>query len=136
MSMPEKWAIDCTKCRLRFEAKVWASINTNSPELVEAFLRGALNVVTCPRCGSSTFVPNPVLYNDLHRGLWVKVDEFLEPAASSGKSDAGIEGVRYRRHPYRNIQYITVDSFELATFRCKNDVSDQRGTKRRTGGGV
>jgi len=114
MSLAVRWLISCKDCSLTFEASVWGSVNTDSPELAQAFLTGTLNVVTCPRCGTSIFVPAPVLYNDMERGLWVQIDDFPDADFLSRKSDAGIDGVHYRRHLRRDIQLIKVDNFELA----------------------
>jgi len=116
MSLANKWALSCRSCKLTFEATVWRSVNTHSAELAEAFRDGTLNVVTCPRCGTSVFVPAPVLYNDIERGLWVQIDEFPGTDFSNHKSDAGIDGVHYRRHLRRDIQLIKVDNLELARY--------------------
>jgi len=114
MSLANKWAVLCRSCNLTFEATVWSSVNTQSPELAAAFRDGTLNVVSCPRCGTSVFVPAPVLYSDIDRGLWVQVDEFSDADLFNRKSDAGIEGVHYRRHLRRDIQLVKVDNFEFA----------------------
>jgi len=108
------WAVTCTNCGRLYEAIVWSSVNTKSPNLVEAVTRGRLNVATCRNCGTSTFVPAPVLYNDMKRNLWVQIDPFLEPQSSTSKFNVGIEGVRYRPHFHREIQLIKVDSHESA----------------------
>lgn len=116
MSLIQPFRVFCLNCKAEFQCNLWQSINTNYPELVKSFLEGTLNFATCPACNTSSFVPIPVLYNDMRHGLWVQIDEggFPPRGPCGGKWDSGIEGVRYRRRLNRPTQMISVNSFEIA----------------------
>jgi len=73
MSTGGKMEIICG-CGNAFEAWVWQSVNvTASPELRETILKGEMNVVKCPSCGSRFHVEIPFLYNDVKHGEWIWV---------------------------------------------------------------
>ena len=81
MSMPGRVGVGCD-CGEQFVATVWTSVNTEDFELSEAFRQGTLNFAQCPRCSARFFIPYPVLYHDLDRGLMVQVyesDKLREP---------------------------------------------------------
>jgi CpXC protein len=73
MSLPSETKISCEKCGHVFKATIWQSVDTGDKQLSEAFLRGDVNVLTCPQCGVSGFSQTPVLYHDLERQLMVWV---------------------------------------------------------------
>ena len=104
----------CTRCGSAFRADLWDSVNTDTPELVDAFVDGTLNTATCPACGITSFIPNPVLYQDVDHGLMILVGPSVgAPRPTQPKSETGIKGVRYRRRANRPVQMIHVEDFDL-----------------------
>ena len=72
MSLPTEVPLRCT-CGHSFTFTFWGSVNTRDEDLKQSFLIGTLNVYKCPKCHESSFVPLPVLYHDMERGLLICV---------------------------------------------------------------
>ena len=105
----------CTRCGSAFRDDLWDSVNTDTAELVDAFVDGTLNTATCPDCGITSFIPTPVLYHDVDHGLMILVGPSVgAPRSTQPKFETGIEGVRYRCRVNRPVQMIHVEDFELA----------------------
>ncbi len=60
----------CPNCNEVNEFSVIQSINaTLDPELRKSFVRGEINVATCPHCGNVSNIDQEVLYNDMDNGF-------------------------------------------------------------------
>ena len=62
--------ISCPSCGHKYAAQVQSIVDVSqNPELKSALLRGQLNVVTCPACGTPAMVSAPLLYHDPAKSL-------------------------------------------------------------------
>lgn len=62
--------ITCPNCRARYTAQVQSIVDVGeNPRLKSALLRGQLNLVVCPSCGTPGVVSAPVLYHDPDKEL-------------------------------------------------------------------
>ncbi|RLC81772.1 MAG: hypothetical protein DRI61_03400 [Chloroflexi bacterium] len=61
--MPQNVLITCPNCKQRFTATLYNIVDAKrNPVLKELLIRGRLNLVICPSCGTSGAVNAPVLY--------------------------------------------------------------------------
>jgi hypothetical protein len=116
MSLPISQRVPCEQCGHDFQITVWQTINTGDRELVKKFLDGELNVIRCPRCNWSSFVPVPILINDLDRNLWLWVYERRYSSDASLSSD-GSDFLSL--HSALGGETISVDGFERARLALK-----------------
>jgi hypothetical protein len=57
--------VTCPQCHTPFTAKVEQIFDVGrDPQAKARFLRGAVNVITCPRCGFQSMIGSPVIYHD------------------------------------------------------------------------
>ena len=64
--------INCPNCGTPFSAQVYNIVDAQrTPELKEMLLAGALNVATCPNCGTSTQLAIPMAYHDAENSLFM-----------------------------------------------------------------
>jgi len=62
--------ITCPKCGARYAAQVLSVVDVGQePQLKPLLLRGALNTVLCPQCGTPGRVSAPLLYHDPQKEL-------------------------------------------------------------------
>ena len=62
--------VTCPKCGARYAAQVLSMVDVGQePQLKSLLLRGALNTVMCPQCGTPGRVSAPLLYHDPQKGL-------------------------------------------------------------------
>jgi hypothetical protein len=68
---PDRIALNCPACSSPINADVWQVVDVGKdPDLKSRFLRGQLNVVTCPHCSNRTAVATPLAYHDPERSLF------------------------------------------------------------------
>jgi len=69
---PDRIALNCPACSSPITADVWQVVDVGQdPDLKSRFLRGQLNVVTCPHCSNRTAVATPLAYHDPERALFL-----------------------------------------------------------------
>jgi len=57
--------VNCPQCKTPFTAKVEQIFDVGQDPAAKArFLRGATNVITCPRCGFQSMIAAPIVYHD------------------------------------------------------------------------
>ncbi len=62
--------VTCPKCGTRYAAQVLSVVDVGQePQLKSLLLRGALNTVVCPQCGTPGRVSAPLLYHDPQKEL-------------------------------------------------------------------
>jgi hypothetical protein len=62
--------VTCPKCGARYAAQVLSVVDVGQePQLKSLLLRGALNAVLCPQCGTPGRVSAPLLYHDPQKEL-------------------------------------------------------------------
>ncbi len=70
MAQPTSTTIACPNCRQPYNAVVEQLLDvTSDPTVKNRLLNGALNVTTCPHCGSQHQVSTPLLYHDASKSL-------------------------------------------------------------------
>ena len=81
MSLSEKRNVKCPKCGKSVEMEVFHSITIkDNPEQKQALLRGMINVLHCPKCGTEAVMPTPLLYHDEDRKLMISYTYSATPA--------------------------------------------------------
>lgn len=71
--------VRCKACGAPFGAVYYESVNTKSPELVQAIISGKMFEIRCPKCGHTENVMFPLLFNDMKHGymIWLTTEESL-----------------------------------------------------------
>lgn len=65
-------SVNCQNCGNTFTTQIHTIIDVGEePELKERFLRGEINVATCPECGQGGMLNAPLLYHDPEKELLV-----------------------------------------------------------------
>lgn len=102
------------KCGEELTLTLWDSVNTCDEELAYAFLSGVINSVLCPSCDLVCFIPVPVLYHDLERGLmiWIYDSRFTDNPAKQAHAEE--TPVMKDLRKCMGIKTITVDGFGWA----------------------
>lgn len=64
--------ITCPNCRTPFAAQIYNVVDAQrTPELKQMLLSGALNVASCPNCGTPTQLAVPMAYHDAEHQLFM-----------------------------------------------------------------
>ena len=74
MSIPRTVKVTCPKCKSKYDATIFDSINTDfSPDVAESIMSGKRFRVKCPSCGYNSKLEYDVLYHDLKHNamIWV-----------------------------------------------------------------
>lgn len=72
MSINTKQQVKCPKCGELSEVTVWQSVTADdSPDLKEDILKARLNMFSCPSCGQTALMPEPLLYIDEAKKLMI-----------------------------------------------------------------
>ena len=71
MSIPRKMSVACPKCRAAIHFTMWDSINTEMSFAVNQIISGKLFEVTCSKCGFTTLVDYPMLFNDMNHSIMI-----------------------------------------------------------------
>jgi hypothetical protein len=109
MSLPED-RIVLGDCGHSFRTQVWRSVSTADSELVERFLQGTLNFVSCPSCGELTDVRSPLLFHDRSHGVMV----FIYDPDLNGDPLLTLNPELKRANAALGIEMTSADSFEAA----------------------
>ncbi len=73
MSQPRKVEAACGSCGERFETTIWDSVNTEYAGLPGLLMSGGFFNVRCPKCGASSYIEYPMLYNDMKHGAFIQL---------------------------------------------------------------
>ena len=72
MSIPWDRTIKCPKCGEELKFTMWQSINTMMPFARKDIISGKLFEVECKKCGQTTRVIYPILFNDLEHQVMIQ----------------------------------------------------------------
>ena len=72
MSIPLDRRIKCSKCGEEQKFRMWQSINTSMPFARKDIISGKLFELKCNKCGKTTRVIYPILFNDLEHQVMIQ----------------------------------------------------------------
>lgn len=120
----------CPKCNEVNEFRIVQSINaTLDPELRVAFVKGEINVVTCPHCGNVSGIDQEVLYNDMD-------NEFAIIFGPHGVSEETKQNWPKQKQfvPYFEYAFMadSLDEAIMLMFFCEKDGAPRNSNERDT----
>ena len=73
--------VNCPECGAENDFRMWKSINTEREHAIPDIISGRLFEMTCCRCGKTTRVDYPMLFNDMRDNMWIwyVMDDHLTP---------------------------------------------------------